>query len=156
MSAHSHDDMVPRGALLAAGALVLVSLLLVIAVRLGIADPSPSPVSERAAAGTGIATERMLRFEDQIDGTVLITNAADGGTVARIGQDGSGFIRGVMRGLARERHMYGAGPEAAFRLTLWANGALSLEDPVTGRIVELGSFGPDNRASFARLLAPVA
>ena len=49
MSAHSHDDMVPRGALLAAGALVLVSLLLVIAVRLGIADPSPSAVSERAA-----------------------------------------------------------------------------------------------------------
>lgn len=156
MSAHSHDRMVPPGALAAAGALVLLSLGLVSAVRLGLVDPSPGATAVRAEAGTRPTAERMLRFEDQADGTVLVSDATAGETVALIGQEGSGFIRGVMRGLARERRMYGAGSETAFRLTMWGNGMLSLTDPVTGRTVELNGFGPDNRAAFARLLEPVA
>ena len=39
-----------------------------------------------------------------------------------------------------------------FTLTLWKNRTLSLEDKSTGRSIELGSFGPDNRAAFAALL----
>ncbi len=155
MSAHSHDNMVPPGALVAAAALVLMSLMLVASVRLGLVDAAPTAAVQRADAGAVPTAERMLRFEDQADGKVRISDARDNSSVALIGQEeGSGFIRGVMRGLARERMMHDAGPEAAFRLTLWPDGALSLEDPVTGRIVELGSFGPDNRAAFARLLEP--
>jgi putative photosynthetic complex assembly protein len=57
-----------------------------------------------------------------------------------------------MRGMARERHMHGIGMAPPFTLTLWKNGTLSLEDKTTGRAVELGSFGPDNRAAFAAFL----
>jgi hypothetical protein len=39
-------------------------------------------------------------------------------------------------------------------ITQWADGALTLKDASTGRIVELGSFGHTNRAAFAQLLAP--
>jgi putative photosynthetic complex assembly protein len=42
--------------------------------------------------------------------------------------------------------------EPPFNLTLWKNGTLSLTDKTTGRAIELGSFGPDNRAAFAALL----
>ena len=59
---------------------------------------------------------------------------------------------GKMRGMARERHMRGVGMAPPFTLTLWKNGTLSLEDKATGRSIEIGSFGPDNRAAFAALL----
>jgi len=65
----------------------------------------------------------------------------------------SGFIRGVMRGMMRERRLHQVGRDGAVRITQWADGALTLEDKSTGRILELGSFGRTNRASFAQLLA---
>jgi putative photosynthetic complex assembly protein len=61
-----------------------------------------------------------------------------------------------MRGMARERRMNGIGPALPFELTQWANGALTLRDPATGRAIELGSFGATNRAAFARFLQPEA
>jgi len=68
------------------------------------------------------------------------------------GVPGNGFVRGVMRGMARERHFRGVGMTPPFTLTLWQNGTLSLVDKATGRAIELGSFGPDNRAAFAALM----
>jgi putative photosynthetic complex assembly protein len=68
------------------------------------------------------------------------------------GVPGNGFVRGVMRGMARDRRAHGVGMEPPFALTLWRNGTLSLTDKSTGRAIELGSFGPDNRAAFAALL----
>ncbi|MGI4875884.1 MAG: photosynthetic complex assembly protein PuhC, partial [Janthinobacterium lividum] len=64
----------------------------------------------------------------------------------------NGFIRGVLRGMARDRLMRGVGKAPPFRLTLFGDGALTLFDPSTGRNVELGSFGPTNKQSFADLL----
>jgi putative photosynthetic complex assembly protein len=52
----------------------------------------------------------------------------------------------------RERRMNGDTAAPPFRLEQWADGALTLTDTVTGRVIELGSFGPDNRAAFAKLL----
>jgi putative photosynthetic complex assembly protein len=66
----------------------------------------------------------------------------------------SGFIRGVLRSFARERRAKNIKMEVAYRLTLWDDYSLSLTDTGTGRTIELGSFGPDNRAAFAALLPP--
>ena len=65
----------------------------------------------------------------------------------------NGFLRGTMRGLARERKRQGIGAELPFRMIGRADGRLTLEDPGTGRRVDLGSFGPTNAAAFARLMA---
>jgi putative photosynthetic complex assembly protein len=73
--------------------------------------------------------------------------------VALLAPGTNGFIRGVLRGLARERRQHNVGAEPPFRLTRWDNGHLSLEDPQTGRRIELGSFGPTNAEAFSRLLA---
>jgi len=64
----------------------------------------------------------------------------------------NGFLRGTLRGLARERKRQGIGPEAPFRLTAHDDGRLTLADPATGRRVDLESFGPTNAAVFSQLL----
>ena len=82
-----------------------------------------------------------------------IEDAATGGTAGLVAAGSrSGFIRGVMRGLARDRRMRGIGEAPPFRLTLWRDGELSLLDEATGRAIELSAFGSTNRAAFAALL----
>ncbi len=48
--------------------------------------------------------------------------------------------------------MHGFGAEPHFELVAWGDGSLSLTDTASGRMIELGAFGPDNRAIFAGLL----
>jgi putative photosynthetic complex assembly protein len=151
MSGHSHDNIAPAAALRVAFGMVFLSLALVAAVRFGVWDPGPSAAEQRAAASISPVAERLLRFDDR-EGNVVVTDLATNAPVASIGQENSGFVRGVMRGLARERRMHGEGPGQPFRLALWPDGALTLTDTVTGRVVELNGFGPDNRRAFAQFL----
>jgi putative photosynthetic complex assembly protein len=65
----------------------------------------------------------------------------------------NGFVRGALRGLARERRRRGLGPEAApMRLTQWSDGSLTLVDLATDVKIEVESFGPTNAAAFHELL----
>lgn len=149
----AHDDpTVPKGALVMAAALIALALALTTATRLGWIPHAASPVAERAAANVAPVSERTLHFSDTADGAVRVADAETGQEIAVYGEEGSGFIRGVMRGLARERRMNGIGQQQPFALTLWEDGSLSLRDAATGRVVELGAFGPDNRAVFMQFL----
>jgi len=152
--AHSHENTVPKPALVAAGMLVGACLLMTTAVSLGFMDRQAVPTVARAEANVVPVAERSLQFLDQDDGTVLIEDVSNGDTVAVIDMDtqSGGFVRGVLRGLARERRLNGVGAEPPFDLTLWGDGSISLTDSATGRIIELGAFGPDNRAVFAAML----
>jgi putative photosynthetic complex assembly protein len=149
---HSHENMVPPAALKAAVTLVAFSLLLVIGVRVGAVSPDPTPAELRVMERIQPSVERKLRFADSADGHVLVIDAVTGRQLASIGREGGGFIRGVMRGLARERRQHKHGAAAPFRLSSWPDGALTLTDDTTGRVIELGSFGPTNRAAFAQFL----
>ena len=95
--------------------------------------------------------QRDLVFEDRADGAVVVRDAAGLRPVAVFTGE-NGFLRGTLRGLARTRKAEQVGPEAPFRLSTWSDGRLTLDDPATGRHVELLAFGPDNAAVFARLL----
>lgn len=143
----------PNGSLAMAGALVGFALLATITVRVFDIAPSASPVAVRAAERTTPVASRDLRFVDRADGAVVITDVKTG-QIAHIVQAGeqTGFIRGVMRGLARDRKMRGLGDAAPFTLTAWRDGQLSLVDTATGRTLELTAFGTTNRAAFAELL----
>lgn len=153
---HSHENMVPTGAIVFAGVLVLSAFTMVASVRSNLLPAAPTASELRNEKHVSAVAERMLNFADTADGFVLITDAATGAEVARIGQEGSGFIRGVMRGLARERRMHGFDGAKPFRLTLWGDTALTLTDTATGRIIELNGFGHTNRAAFLKLIAPGA
>ena len=65
----------------------------------------------------------------------------------------NGFVRGVLRGLFRNRKQEALGRDGLFRLSRQADGRLSIEDPQTGRRVDLDAFGATNSAAFAELLA---
>lgn len=153
MSAHTHEDLLPRGALVAAGSLVLFAFAVTAGVRIAHIPPAASPAAVRESNRVELATARNLRFIDRSDGAVVIEDADKGDTASVIepGQQ-TGFIRGVMRGLARERKMRGMGDRPPFTLALWRDGELSLTDTATGRSVELTAFGSANRAAFMVLL----
>jgi len=151
---HSHEQTVPRPALIAAGALVLGTLGMASAVSLGFLEREAVPGAVRAEANVSPVSVRELTFADRDDGSVVVSDAATGAEVRVIETEtqSGGFIRGVMRGMARERRSHGIGAAPPFRLTLWEDGSLSLVDTATQRTVELGAFGPDNRAVFMTLL----
>ncbi|WP_077001911.1 photosynthetic complex assembly protein PuhC [Variovorax sp. KK3] len=142
---HRSPDALPRGVLLALGALVLCALAGVSFVRytgIGVVHvPQAQAVSQRE-----------FLFEDLPNGGIEVKDARSGRVVHRVAPETNGFLRGTMRGLARERHRRGIGPEIPFRMIGRADGKLTLEDPATGRTVDLGSFGPTNAAVFAALM----
>lgn len=140
---HYHQEMIPPGLLAAMGALALVSLVAVAAVRW---SGMPIHTPDAPAAAT-----RLLRFEDRPDGGIAVIDAKSGREVEHV-QGEAGFVRGALRAMARERRIQSVGPEAAFELVGRADGRLTLVDPTTGARIDLESFGPTNAAAFARLL----
>ena len=154
-ASHHHQDIIPRGTIILAVSLVLFALVVTSIVRIAGIPPAASPVLMRAQAGIAPIQSRSLRFIDRADGAVVIQDAVRGATASIIKPgEKTGFIRGVMRGLARERRMHGIGDGPPFTLTLWKDGQLSLTDSATGRSIELTAFGTANRAAFAALLPP--
>ncbi|WP_120077862.1 photosynthetic complex assembly protein PuhC [Aurantiacibacter odishensis] len=151
---HSHENTVPRPALFLAGGLVFASITMTALVSAGVLDREAVPAVARAEANIEPVAIRHLTFADLSDGSVRIADAGTRKEVAIFASEtpGGGFVRGVLRGLARDRRMRGIGAAPPFALTYWEDGSLSLTDEATGRSVELGAFGPDNRATFAALL----
>ena len=139
----------PRAPLFALGALVLASVIGVATVRLtGIG-------AVRAADAAAVAT-REFRFEDRPDGSIVVLDVSGKHLIDTVAPGSNGFLRGTMRGMARERMRQGVSAALPFRMIGRADGKLTLEDPGTGRRVDLGSFGPTNAAVFAQIMASPA
>jgi putative photosynthetic complex assembly protein len=143
----------PRVPLLGAAALVVLSVVAVVAVRVG--GPyvgSPAQPSDIAAP---VQQQRELRFEDQAQGVVRVVDARTGSTVAHLTSGQDGFVRATLRSLVRDRRrLQPDSPDRApFVLRRHADGRLALFDPVGGRVVALDAFGPTNAAAFGRFLA---
>ncbi|MBO1020296.1 hypothetical protein IPV08_09990 [Methylobacterium sp. SD274] len=94
-----------------------------------------------------------LTPDDRADGAIVIRDAwtQDVITIVEPGQDN--FVRATLRGFGQARLRAGLTRDQPFRLTRFADGGLELSDPSTGRVVNLGAFGPSNFAAFIRLLA---
>ncbi|WBH15584.1 photosynthetic complex assembly protein PuhC [Sphingomonas radiodurans] len=152
-TARRQPEMLPRGTLILAGALVAFAFGSALIVRVAGIPPAASPAAMRAEANIQPVATRTLRFFDRADGAVVIQDVGSN-TIASVIEPGeeTGFIRGVMRGLARERRMHGVGNQPPFTLTAWRDGQLSLTDTATGRSIEMTAFGSSNRAAFAALL----
>ena len=144
MSEVSRPPSFPRGALIGAGAVVGLAVLLATLGRF------EGPVLSVQPAAT--VAQRDLRFEDRADGAVAVFTADDGKLVDVISPGHDNFLRATLRGLAQQRKRESSGPDTPFRLTHWADGRLTLFDPVTRRNVELEAFGETNEEAFARLL----
>lgn len=139
---HHHEQKIPRGILIGAGALLAASLALAAQARNNAAPEVHAPIQ--------VAVD--LQFDDRPDGGVEIIDVASGETVSVVPPEQGGFIRGVMRGMVRTRKLESIPADAPFRLIRHADGALVVEDPISGRRVDLRSFGRTNHQAFARLL----
>lgn len=129
--------------LMAAGALIVLSI-----VGVGAARWSGMTISTPDAPAL---YTRFLQFADRSDGGIDVTDANTHRLVETVtGQ--AGFIRGTLRGLARERRRSGIASSVPFELIAHTDGRLTLIDPSTTRRVDLESFGPTNAAEFARML----
>lgn len=111
------------------------------------------PLPSAPAPSTPV-NARSLLFVDRPDGGIAVRDAASGATVEIVAPGTNGFLRALVRGVARERRLQQRGQDEAFELTAWSDGRLTLTDPLTGERVDLEAFGPTNAAAFARLLAP--
>src|SRR5688572_10186504 len=104
----------PRGAIIGAGALLLVAVSAATVAR--VADIGTTRMPEGVAYET-----RQLRFSDEPDGSIGVTDARLNRVVATVEPGTNGFVRGVLRGLARERKRQGIGIEPPFELIRWAD-----------------------------------
>lgn len=155
MSGGFTNERFPVSALYAAGALIAISLVTVGGIRLGVLPGLETAPQSRERRTVAVTVARDFRFEDRADGALVVFDMANN-QIAQVYEPGSntGFIRGVMRGVMRERRLHEVSRSGPVTVTQWADGALTLEDKSTGRLLELGSFGQTNRAAFAQLLAP--
>jgi putative photosynthetic complex assembly protein len=144
---HEHHVPVPRGALLGAGALVLVSIALA-----GAARDARIAEAEHAAAPAPALASIDVRFEDRVGGALAVLDAESGSEISAVAPGTNGFVRGVLRGMFRTRKLEALSRHAVFRLAREANGRLSLTDRESGRRIDLDSFGPTNSESFATVL----
>lgn len=139
------EPVVSKKGVLAAAALVLFVLASVTAVRL-------TGKGEVRMALPAAAESRDFRFEDGKDGAVLVYDAGSRQLVDTLSPGSNGFIRVVLRGLARERRLGDIGAQPPFRLTRFINGQLTLTDTSSGKQIDLAAFGSANTAAFARLM----
>lgn len=145
MSEHHHEQKIPRGVLI--GAAVLIALTFALA---GSSRRSVQAEHNRALPQPIEALE--LRFEDRPTGALAVIEDGSNRVIALLPPNSNGFIRGVLRGMFRDRKLESLGHDAHFALVRQADGRLTLEDHQTHRRVDLNSFGPDNAAAFAALL----
>lgn len=136
---------IPRGPLIGALALVAFAIVVTTGSRLTevgtLRSPEPAPVESRT-----------LVFKDRHDGAVVVMDVSADQEVAVLPPGTNGFIRGTLRGLARERRMHDIGMSPPFLLTRSTDGRVTLQDPSTGRQIDLDAFGPTNAGAFAKLL----
>lgn len=134
----------PRFALVGAGLLIAATIITAAVVHTIGVDTFP-PTAPALAS-------RELIFQDRADGAVSVIDARDGSLIDVLAPGTNGFLRATLRGLARARKREDGGPGTPFRLTGYADGRLTLEDPDTGRRVDLEAFGQTNLQVFTRLL----
>lgn len=133
---------VPFWALAAAGSAMLASI---IAAAIG-GSPTTMP-------SASIQANRLLRFDDRDNGSVLVTDAETEKTVAVLAPGSNAFIRAVLRGLSHSGgHEEHVRPNHPFRLTALSDGRLILWDDASQRRLDLEAFGSLNAGAFAKLL----
>jgi putative photosynthetic complex assembly protein len=145
MSEVFHEPVVPKGGVFAGAALILFALVAVTTVRLTGAGGSHMTLPAAVES-------RDLQFEDGQNGAVLVYDAGDHQLVDTLAPGTNGFIRVVMRGLARERKLGDIGAQPPFRLTRYSGGEITLTDTSSGKQIDLGAFGSSNTQAFARLM----
>ena len=129
-------------------ALIIVSLLAVVVLLIGNFVQSGKLEHQ---ADASIVAKKMLHFRDLPSGAVGVISADNGQMIAQV-EGQAGFVRGILRALARDRRIRQISSDDAFELISRTDGRLTLIDLATNNRIDLESFGKDNAAEFATFL----
>jgi putative photosynthetic complex assembly protein len=99
----------------------------------------------------GVVAKKTLYFKDLPNGSVGVISADSGQMIAQV-EGQAGFVRGILRALARDRRIRQITSDDAFELVSRSDGRLTLTDLATKNRIDLESFGKDNAAEFAAFL----
>jgi putative photosynthetic complex assembly protein len=133
---------VPFLALAAAGGAIVITMIVA---AIG-GSPTTMPPSS-------VTATRLLSFDDEANGSVVVTDAQTHRQVTILAPGTNGFIRATLRGLAHSQgHEEHARANHPFRLSALSDGRLTLEDRESQRTLDLEAFGSLNAAAFAELL----
>ena len=138
-------NSVPKGVIKAGAIIIALSLSCAAIGRytdIGTSHVLKTPVSQSVD----------IAFSDAVDGSVVVTEKPGDKTIAVLAPGTNGFIRGTMRGLARDRRVRNIGADVPFTLARHDNGHLTLSDPATGRMLELNGFGVTNVGAFDSIM----
>ncbi len=135
----------PRVVLIALSALVILTILGVGLARLTGYKFEQAPILPEVES-------RDIRFVEQADGSVEVRDAATGALIQTLPPGEEGFVRGILRTMTFERKRYRADLSQPFHLARRANGMLTLEDPVSGVLIDLRAYGIDNEGAFAAFM----
>lgn len=130
--------------------IALAVVIVLVGVVFLVANSVQSGKSETQVDASVIA-KKTLFFRDLPDGSVGVISASDGKMIAQV-EGQAGFVRGILRALARERRIQEITSDNAFELMSRSDGRLTLVDLATGNRIDLESFGRDNAAQFAAFL----
>lgn len=136
----------PRGALLGAGGLVLLTLVLVFT------DQAMDVVRGEHTV-TAPQTVHSLWFDDRGEAGIAVYADAQTDLLAVLPAERSRFLKTVVKSLSNIRDREGIGPAIPFQLVRWTDGTMVLADPATGQYMPLNGFGRDNEEAFLALLA---
>jgi putative photosynthetic complex assembly protein len=145
MTELSNDTKFPRWFLIGASALVLSSIVLT-----GLARTTGFGTSR--VAQTEITKSVDIRFVEMPDRTMRVLRLNDGAELAVLAADGSGFLRGVVRSLFRQRLLAKLDRDAPFQLAQRVDGKLFIADRSLSSRIELDGFGPTNTQSITAVL----
>lgn len=150
------DRPFPKPALIGAGLLILTTSagVGIIQAQKHFAHASNAAIVEAAAP----LQSRTLRFVDQGDGVsvygghVRVFDAMTGSELPAL-QEREGFVRAVLNSLMYQRTKLGITAAPVFELSRWPNRKITIKDKATGATINVGDFGPGNKAAFFRFFA---
>lgn len=147
------DMRVHKIPLIACVSVIGLSLALTISTNLGYFERQGDPDQLRAERGVVSVDTRSIKFNDDANGDVWVSDAVTGEELGRYPQGDGGFVRATARAMATARQQSGFDATVPFELIAWDNGAMTLRDTQTGRSVELHAFGAKTHEIYEDILA---
>jgi len=149
----------PAAALYGAMALVLTTTIGVGVIQ------SQKRVTDNASAvaitGASAVQTRALRFVDQHDGVsvygghVRVFDAETGAELPQL-RERDGFVRAILNSLTYERTKRDINAAPVFDLVRWSDRKITISDRATGARINIGDFGPGNKAVWLRFFQQAA
>lgn len=141
----AYHHYIPRQILLAAGGMMLLTVVLVGLHRYGGWEETRVPDAP-------IAEQRAILFEERDNGMLAVLSAEDGSVLDLAGPAEKGFLRVTLSAMNHGRRVNGVAQNEPFLVRRRTDNSLSLYDPATDQSIDLRAFGPQNTRAYINFL----